>query len=458
MEQRLQPQQYTASISRGVMRACAVAALVGVQATLAVAQSIDRSALPAELSTLTDEEVVRIARMSPLPAVPGDPSNRFVDDETAARLGHRLFFDRRISPAAVTCADCHVPDKWFTDGKPLGDAIGTSNRNTPTVIDAARRRWVGWDGKFDSLWSQALAPIEHPDEMGSSRERLLRTVRDDAALRGMYERVFGPWPAALAAKDADPIADEWKTAVDAGLQAAEVAAARQKTIDATTANVLKALGAYQRRLVSGEAPIDRAVAALKAGKAVDPADLDASALRGLALFVSRAGCFQCHRGPSFTDEEFHNLGFAGANGKVPDDPARLAAVDFLKTSPWNAAGGFSDAADAPKGQMVRSLRRSGELFGQFRTPPLRGVARTPPYMHDGRLSSLADVVRFYDTLEGASPVGHHGENVLVPLGLTEGERADLERFLSSLTGKEPNPEWTRDPLPPERRTAEPEGR
>jgi hypothetical protein len=228
MEQRLQTQQYTAIISRGVMRVFAVTALVGVQATLAVAQSIDRAALPAELSTLTDEEVARIARMSPLPAVPGDPSNRFVDDETAARLGHRLFFDRRISPAAVTCADCHIPDKWFTDGKPLGDAIGTSSRNTPTVIDAARRRWVGWDGKFDSLWSQALAPIEHPDEMGSSRERLLRTVRDDATLRGMYERVFGPWPAALAAKDTDPIADEWKTAVDAGLHAAEVTAASSR--------------------------------------------------------------------------------------------------------------------------------------------------------------------------------------------------------------------------------------
>ena len=458
MEQRLQTQQYTAIISRGVMRVFAVTALVGVQATLAVAQSIDRATLPSELSSLTDEEVARIARMSPLPAVPGDPSNRFVDDETAARLGHRLFFDRRISPAAVTCADCHLPDKWFTDGKPLGDAIGTSTRNTPTVIDAARRRWIGWDGKFDSLWSQALAPIEHPDEMGSSRERLLRTVRDDATLRGIYERVFGPWPAELAAKDADPIADGWRSAVDEGSNAAEVTAARQNSIDATAANVLKALGAYQRRLVSGEAPIDRAVAALKAGKPVDPADLDAPALRGLGLFVSRAGCFQCHRGPSFTDEEFHNLGFAGANGKVPDDPARLAAVDFLKASPWNAAGGFSDAADAPKGQMVRSLRRSGELFGQFRTPPLRGVARTPPYMHDGRLASLADVVRFYDTLEGASPVGHHGENVLVPLGLTEGDRADLERFLSSLTGKEPNPEWTRDPAPREGRTAGSEGR
>ncbi|MFM7261991.1 MAG: cytochrome-c peroxidase, partial [bacterium] len=425
----------------------------------AEAQSIQRDALPPELAQLTDEEVARIARMSPLPSVPGDPSNRFADDERAARFGHRLFFDRQISPAAVSCADCHVPAKWFTDGKPLGDAIGTSPRNTPTVIDSARRRWVGWDGKFDSLWSQALAPIEHPLEMGSSRERLLRTVRDDAKLRGLYEAVFGAWPEALTVKEHDPLAGatERGAAVDAKTASAADPALRTM-IDAATANVLKALGAYQRRLVSGEAPIDRAVAALKAAKPVDAADLDGSALRGLALFVSRAGCFQCHRGASFTDEEFHNLGFAGANGKVPDDPARLAAVDFLKASPWNAAGAHSDAPDAPKGQMVRALRRSGDLFGQFRTPALRGVAMTPPYMHDGRLATIADVVRFYDTLEGASPIGHHGEQVLVPLGLTEQERGDLERFLSSLTGKEPNPEWTRDPAGDPSRTADPEGR
>jgi cytochrome c peroxidase len=431
------------------------------------AQAIRRETLPSELARLSDEEVSRIARMSPLPPIPADPTNRFADDDRAARLGHRLFFERRLSPAGVSCADCHEPEKAFTDGRALGEGVGRSIRNTPTVIDTARRRWVGWDGKFDSLWSQALAPIEHPNEMGGSRERLLRTVRDDAELRGMYESVFGPWPAELAAANPDPLADPPSdsssapaSGVDRSPQGAAPDAqdARGASVDATTVKLLKALGAYQRKLVSGEAPIDRAVAALKRGSAIDPADLDGSALRGLALFVSRAGCFQCHRGPSFTDEEFHSLGFAGANGRVADDPARLSAVDFLKASPWNASGPHSDAPDSPKGQMVRALRRSGELFGQFRTPPLRGVAQTPPFMHDGRLATLADVVRFYDTLEGASPVGHHGETVLVPLGLTDAERGDLVRFLESLSGKAPNPEWTGDPARQEPRTSGPEGR
>jgi cytochrome c peroxidase len=375
--------------------------------------AIDASRLPPELAALTAEEVSRIARMSPLPAFPPDPTNRHADDDRAAELGHRLFFETRLSPKGVSCATCHDPAKHFTDGLPLARGIGVTTRNAPTVVDSGRRRWVGWDGKFDSLWSQALAPIENPVEMGSSRERLQQVVRDDAVLRGLYERVFGPMP--------------------------------DEPDDATTANILKSLGAYQRKLVSGAAPIDRFVAGLRGQPDGDLEALDAAARRGLVTFVSKGGCYQCHRGPSFTDEEFHALGLVGANGRVLDDPARLAAVDFVQSNPFNAAGRFSDAPDSPKGQMVRSLKRAPELFGQFRTPPLRGVALTPPYMHDGRLATLAEVVRFYDTLEGAAPIGHHGESVLVPLGLDAQGRADLEAFLRALTGAAPDPRWATNP-------------
>jgi cytochrome c peroxidase len=382
-----------------------------------VAPAIVRDRLPPELATLTDEEVARIARMSPMPALPPDPTNRFADDADAAELGHRLFFDTRLSPKGVACATCHDPAKYFTDGKPLGEGIGTARRNTPTVVDAARRRWNGWDGKFDSVWSQALSPLENPAEMGGSRARADDVVRGDPVLRGLYERVFGAMP--------------------------------ETASDATTANILKALGAYQRKLVSPEGPIDRFVAALKNQSGAEAAGslnaLEPAARRGLATFVSKGGCYQCHRGPSFTDEEFHALGLAGANGRVPDDPARLAAVDFVQANPFNSAGAFSDAPDSPRAAMVRGLRRSGELFGQFRTPPLRGVALTAPYMHDGRAASLEDVVRFYDTLEGASPVGHHGESVLVPLGLGEAGQADLVAFLRSLTPKPAADAWWNPP-------------
>lgn len=373
------------------------------------APAIARDRLPPELATLTDEEVARIARMSPMPALAPDPTNRVADNADAAELGHRLFFDTRLSPKGVSCATCHDPAKHFTDGKPLAQGVGMARRNAPTVVDAARRRWNGWDGKFDSIWSQALSPLENPAEMGGSRAQLHAVVRDDPALRALYERVFGAMPEAAG--------------------------------DAVTANLLKALGAYQRKLLSQPTPIDRFVAALKNQSASAGAGsldaLEPAARRGLATFVSRGGCYQCHRGPSFTDEEFHALGLAGQNGKVPDDPARLAAVDFVQANPFNAAGAFSDAPGSPRAAMVRGLRRSGELFGQFRTPALRGVALTAPYMHDGRFATLEDVVRFYDTLEGASPVGHHGESVLAPLGLGEAGRADLVAFLRALTPDRP---------------------
>lgn len=395
------------------------------------APAIPRDRLPAELSSLTDEEVARIARMSPLPPLAPDATNRFADNPDAAELGHRLFFDTRLSPKGVSCATCHDPAKFFTDGKALAQGVGTARRNAPTVVDAARRRWNGWDGKFDSLWSQALSPLEHPAEMAGSRLQLQQVVHDDPALRALYERAFGPMPEAPG--------------------------------DATAVQILKSLGAYQRRLLSKPAPIDRFVAGLKgeAGGSIDA--LDPAARRGLAIFVAKGGCTQCHRGPSFSDEEFHALGLPGANGRVPDDPARLAAVEFLQANPLNSAGAFSDARTTPKASMVRGLRRSPELFGQFRTAPLRGVALTGPYMHDGRLGSLDDVVRFYDTLEGASPVGHHGESVLAPLGLGQEGRSDLVAFLRSLTPALPTESgevrWWSDPrLPVERTDGVPTGR
>ena len=416
-------------------------AIACVLSAAAPPQAILRDRLPHELRSLDDEELARIARMSPLPALTSDPTNRVADVADAASLGRRLFFDARLSPKGVSCATCHDPDRYFTDGKPLAEGLGVGRRNTPTIVDAARRRWNGWDGKFDSSWSQALAPIEHPLEMGGSRARLLRVIRDDEALRSDYERVFGPFPLALTARGDDPLAD-----------GAAPDQATQSLIDAATANALKAFGAFERTVLSPVAPIDRFVAGLKGEPGGDLSALEPTARRGLATFVSKGGCYQCHRGPSFTDEEFHALGLAGANGRVPDDPARLDAVDFVLKNPLNAAGRFSDAADSPKAAMVRGLRRAPELFGQFRTPPLRGVARTAPYMHDGRFPTLDAVLHFYDTLEGASPIGHHGETVLVPLDLGPTGRADLRAFLESLTPIEPVSRESVNPSAPTVRT------
>ncbi|MFN9076036.1 MAG: cytochrome c peroxidase, partial [bacterium] len=212
--------------------------------------AVDPARIPPELSSLTAEEVARIARMSPVAAFPGEPTNRVADDERAAELGQRLFFDTRFSPKAVSCATCHDPAKHFTDGLPLAKGVGITTRNAPTVVDSGRRRWVGWDGKFDSLWSQALAPIENPVEMGGDRTTFVRVVRDDAGLRARYEAVFGPMPAEIMPrKGSDPLAEPARPSAGG---AADDAVKRWNTldeetrsaIDGATVNLLKSLGAY----------------------------------------------------------------------------------------------------------------------------------------------------------------------------------------------------------------------
>ena len=424
------------------------AALLSFSAVHAQSIALDRARLPAELASLDDDALARIARMSPRTLLAVDATNRVADDTRAAQLGHRLFFDKRLSPASVSCATCHEPARAFTDGRALARGIATVRRNAPSVLDSARRRWNGWDGKHDSVWSQALDPIEHPDEMGGDRTTLVRIVREDADLLARYQAIFGAMPALLAAAPNDPLAKAASPSAAHSLQWFALDEATRAAINSVTANLLKSIGAYERLLLTGDTAFDRLVAALKRDTPNDTAltELSPSALRGLATFVGRGGCFQCHRGAEFTDEEFHNIGLTGANGRVPDDPARLTAIEFLQGNPWNCAGEFSDAPQAPKAHMVRGLKRAPELFGQFRTAPLRGVALTAPFMHDGRFASLEEVIHFYNTLEGASAVGHHGEMVLEPLGLDAAGEADLVAFLQSISASLAKSEWMLDPL------------
>jgi cytochrome c peroxidase len=113
---------------------------------------------------------------SPLPAPPLDPSNRLSASDEAARLGQRLFFDSRLSPKGFSCASCHRPETGFTDGLAVANTIAPLQRNTMTILNVGHYRWLTWDGARDSLWHQALAPIENPNEMASSRLYVVKTV------------------------------------------------------------------------------------------------------------------------------------------------------------------------------------------------------------------------------------------------------------------------------------------
>jgi cytochrome c peroxidase len=378
------------------------------------ALSVATSVAPAdEVVRFTEAEVRRLLQHSPLPDPPADETNAKADDPQAARLGRALFFEPRLSGSGrLSCSSCHQPARSWTDGLPLAHGAGTGRRHTPSLWNVAYNRWLFWDGRADSLWSQALHPIESAQEMAGSREAAARLLHDDATLRRAYEAAFGPLPAGTD----------------------------RSQVTRVFVNLGKALAAFERTLVSRRAPFDAFADALRTGDLAGQAVLGPAAQRGARLFVGRANCRACHAGPTFSDGEFHDIGLAPAS---PADAGRLEGIDHVRASEFGAAGEWSDGRDGPRARNVRFLARAPHAQGQFKTPTLRNVALTAPYMHDGRLGSLADVLAHYSALPGPGPAAAHHETVLSPLALTPGETADLIAFLESLSDTAVDPELLR---------------
>ena len=140
-------------------------------------------------------EISKILQQSPLPAPPDDATNAFGSSQAAAHLGQFLFFDPRLSASGtLSCATCHRPDSGWSDGKPLSEGAGRGLRRTPSLWNVAFNRWYFWDGRADTLWSQALKPLEGRTEMNGSRVRVASLIRTDPSLRLAYTRVFGALP------------------------------------------------------------------------------------------------------------------------------------------------------------------------------------------------------------------------------------------------------------------------
>lgn len=404
------------------------------------ADRVEPATLAAELD-LDQREVRAILGLGPLEPLGNEPTNRVADDDEAARFGQRLFFDTRLSgDGSVSCASCHDPELAFADGLALAEGLGPGTRNTPTILDAAHQRWFTWDGRADTLWAQALQPLERPHEMGGTRTGIVRTVLGDPALRGEYEAIFGTAPEQVWLDELPPRARPVPDAPDDAdaLAWAEMSRGDRDRVNEAFANIGKSLAAYQRRLAGGELPLDRFVRGLREGDRNLAGALDDRELAGLRLFVGKAGCIQCHDGGLLSDGEFHAIGAPVPGGGMPSDAGRYLGVDIVKADEFNAASRWSDAPDSPRALQTARLARSPETWGRFRTPSLRHVAATPPYMHAGQLPDLESVVRFYSTLDGATILDHHQETVLVPLDLSEGEIADLVAFLETLRGPGPD--------------------
>lgn len=377
-----------------------------------------------------DLAMIRSLWLGSLPPLPPDPSNGVADDPQAVALGHQLFFDTRLSAnGQVSCATCHQPERLFTDGLPLAQAIGTTLRSTPTLVGLGYSDWFYWDGRRDSQWSQALTPLEAAVEHGATRNQLVHLLQTDEAYRAAYEAIFGPLPdlsdASRFPAKASPLGDQEAQSAWYAMRLAD-----REIINQIYANMGKALAAYQRRIIPGPSRFDRYVEAiLTADLATAETELTPDEIAGLRIFIGQGQCIRCHNGPLFTSGDFHNINVPTGDG-LPLDYGRIQGVQQVFEDPFNCIGQFSDA-DPDQCLELNFVKTSGEeLPGAFKVPTLRNIAETAPYMHAGQFATLPEVIAHYNAAQ-PGPLGH---NELNPLGLSQTQLGQLVSFLQTLSG------------------------
>lgn len=372
--------------------------------------------------TRVELDVIRSMSLSELEPLPSDPTNTVADDPRAAALGRRLFFDMRLSSTGrVACSTCHQPERAFQDGRALAQGVGTTARRAMPIAAMARSPFLFWDGRKDSLWAQALGPLESAVEHGGSRAQYAHTVA--AHYRDEYEALFGPLPNLTGVP---PVAGPAGSASEQAAWAA-MTAARQDDVTQVFVNIGKAIAAYERGIEFSASRFDRYIDAVTARQ---PARglLDQDEVAGLRLFVGRAGCTQCHNGPLLTSNEFHNTGVPPRRGLEPDR-GRLAGATAVLADEFNCRSRWSDARErCPELQFI--VTGDHALDRAYKVPSLRNVAERAPYMDAGQFATLAEVLDHYNR----APAAATGHTDLRPLRLTLRELQQLEAFLRTLSG------------------------
>ena len=389
--------------------------------------------------TETQVELLQTLSLKQLAPLEEDPSNRFANNEAAAEIGHTLYFDERLSGnQAVSCATCHQPEKMFTDGLALAVGVASGPRHTPSLVGVAHSPWFYWDGRKDSQWAQAIAPIEAVHEHNIDRLQVVRFIATDADYREQYESIFGLLPVIPdAPRAASPLGDE-------SLQNAwsSLTTIQQADISRVFSNLGKALAAYQRKLIPGQARFDDYVDSLASTGNLSDEILTDSEIAGLELFIEAGQCVNCHNGPLLTNHEFHNTGVLAIRGQLPS-MGRYDGIRTARKDPFNCLGEFSDAERSECSEL-RFSRDSNDLVGAQKTPTLRNIKETAPYMHGGQIATLREVIEHYNE----APTSMLSHNEAKPLGLRSIQLRQLEDFLETLSAPlATDPKWLRPPSP-----------
>ncbi len=319
--------------------------------------------------------------LEPFRSVPVPESNPQTPEKI--ELGKRLFFDRRLSgDGTMSCATCHNPELAFTDGLEVSLSYPTTRnwRNAPTLINVAFSKYLFWDGRARSLEDQALFPMMSAFEMNQNLDFLEEELRSVPEYVEAFRRVFGG--------------------------------------DITRERIAMAIAAFERTLVSRNAPIDRFLNG-------DKTALSEKARKGYEIFTGKGRCAECHYGVNMNDDKFYALGVP-ENEEQEKDP-RVSATRRFVAKVYH----YEDYINLKEDPGRYLITKDPKDWKAFKTPTLREVYRTAPYMHNGAFKTLDEVIEFFN--RGGGP----GNKVLKPLNLTEEERQYLKAFLEeALQGEE----------------------
>lgn len=311
--------------------------------------------------------------LEPFKLVPIPESNPQTPEKI--ELGKKLFFDRRLSgDGTMSCATCHNPEEAFTDGLDISLSYPTTRnwRNSPTLINVAFSKYLFWDGRSSSLEDQALFPMMSAFEMNQNLDFLEEELRSVPEYVDAFKKVFGG--------------------------------------EITREKIAMAIAAFERTLVSKNAPIDRFLNG-------DKNALSSEAQKGYEIFMGKGKCSECHYGANLSDDKFYALNVP-ENPSLLNDPRVTTTVRFVaKVYHYDD---YKNLREDPGRYLITKDKKDWKAF---KTPTLREVSRTAPYMHNGVFSTIDEVIEFFD--RGGGP----GNGVLKPLGLTAEEKSNLKTFL-----------------------------
>ncbi|MFG1289866.1 cytochrome-c peroxidase [Xanthobacter versatilis] len=340
------------------------------------------------------------------PTKAADETSRLAQSPNAVKLGRALFFDKKLSyDGTISCADCHNPGSGWTDGRQVAIAHGRrGKRNSLSLFNVAHFRWFSWDGRAETLWGQIMYPLVSPDEMGLTDSSAFDILCDDD-YKHLVEASFG----------------------------IQFTCNYPMRVGASIAYLAKALAAFVSEIRSGDTPFDRFARGVLSGDARFQHDMSASAINGYRVFVGKGRCNTCHRGYLFSDSEFHDIGIPPVFSDYSKDSGRSGGIDLVLSAPFRSDSELSGNPGGDEALRLRYLKTYAAAWGQFRTPSLREVAKTGPYMHEGGFSTLEEVVEFYSTRSNALRAHVHSESLLSPRFFSESEKYDLVEFLKSLS-------------------------